>query len=152
MADAPIGAPIADFVERPGEVYVAKTELKAGALNLLDVLFQNITHIAPAIAGFFFTQFVVSLAGASAVLAYLIGVLVVLGLGICLAILAKHFPSELLNSLMENTPSTATGCVVKSVVLPESISTTMQSNSAAPGPKQHCMLSRTKTNCVNPLC
>jgi amino acid transporter len=92
MADASVG-PIESFAERPGEVYVAKTELKAGALNLLDVLFQNITHIAPAIAGFFFTQFVVSLAGASAVIAYLIGVVIVLGLGICLAILAKNFPS-----------------------------------------------------------
>jgi amino acid transporter len=91
MTDASM--PIEDFVERPGEVYVAKTDLKAGALNLLDVLFQNITHIAPAIAGFFFTQFVVSLAGASAVIAYLIGVVIVLGLGILLAILAKNFPS-----------------------------------------------------------
>jgi amino acid transporter len=88
-----IGTDAADFVESPGEVYVAKTELKAGALNLVDVLFQNITHIAPAIAGFFFTQFVVSLTGASSVLAYTIGVVVVLGLGVCLAILAKHFPS-----------------------------------------------------------
>jgi amino acid transporter len=93
MTDAPIGTAIEDFRESPGQVYVAKTDLKAGALSLVDALFQNITHIAPAIAGFFFTQFVVSLAGASAVLAYLIGVLVVLGLGTCLAILAKHFPS-----------------------------------------------------------
>ena len=93
MAEAVKGNTIEDFVEQPGEVYVAKTDLKAGALGLVDVLFQNITHIAPAIAGFFFTQFVVSLAGASAVLAYSIGVLVVLGLGICLAILSKHFPS-----------------------------------------------------------
>jgi amino acid transporter len=93
MTDASIGTAVEDFVESPGEVYVAKTDLKAGALSLVDALFQNITHIAPAIAGFFFTQFVVGLAGASAVLAYLIGVLVVLGLGTCLAILAKHFPS-----------------------------------------------------------
>ena len=92
MPNVPIARP-EDFVEEPGQVYVAKTDLKAGALNLIDVVFQNITHIAPAIAGFFFTQFVVSLAGAHAVLAYAIGVLVVLGLGICLAILAKHFPS-----------------------------------------------------------
>ena len=82
-----------DFVERPGEVWVAKTDLKAGALNLVDALFQNITHIAPAIAGLFFTQFVVSLAGAHAVFAYTIGVLVVVGLGVCLAILAGRFPS-----------------------------------------------------------
>lgn len=93
MSEASVGGGAQDFVEEPGEVYVAKTELRAGVLNLVDAVFQNITHIAPAIAGFFFTQFVVSLAGAHAPFAYLIGVLVVVGLGICLAILAKRFPS-----------------------------------------------------------
>ena len=80
-------------VERPGEVWIADTELKAGALRLPGAVMQNITHIAPAIAGFFFTQFVVSLSGAHSVLAYLIGVLVVVGLGVCLVQLAKNFPS-----------------------------------------------------------
>jgi amino acid transporter len=93
VSEMSVGKTVEDFVEEPGQVYVAKTDLKAGALNLVDAVFQNITHIAPAIAGFFFTQFVVSLAGAHAVFAYAIGVAVVLGLGICLAILAKHFPS-----------------------------------------------------------
>ena len=54
---------------------------------------QNITHIAPAIAAFFFTPFVVSLAGAHSVLAYAVGVVVVFGLGVCLTQLAKNFPS-----------------------------------------------------------
>jgi amino acid transporter len=80
-------------VERPGEVWVAETDLQAGALSLLDALFQNITHIAPAIAGFFFTQFVVSLAGGAAVFAYVVSVVVVLGLGSCLSTLARRFPS-----------------------------------------------------------
>jgi amino acid transporter len=72
---------------------VARTDLRAGALRLPGAVMQNITHIAPAVAAFFFTQFVVSLTGANAVFAYTVGVLVVLGLGICLAILANHFPS-----------------------------------------------------------
>ena len=42
---------------------------------------QAITHIAPAIAGFFFTAFIVSLAGITAPLAYFIGFLIVLMLG-----------------------------------------------------------------------
>ncbi len=39
---------------------------------------QAITHIAPAIAGFFFTAFIVSLAGITSPLAYFIGFLIVL--------------------------------------------------------------------------
>ena len=54
---------------------------------------QAITHIAPAIAGFFFTAFIVSLAGITAPLAYFIGFLIVLMLGSTLAQLAKHMPS-----------------------------------------------------------
>jgi amino acid transporter len=93
VSDASIGKDPVAAVERPGEVWVAETDLQAGALSLLDVLFQNITHIAPAIAGFFFTQFVVSLAGGAAVFAYTVGVIVVVGLGCCLATLARRFPS-----------------------------------------------------------
>jgi amino acid transporter len=54
---------------------------------------QNITHIAPAIAAFFFTATIVGLSGGHAPLAYLIGFLVVLALGMCLVQLAKKFPS-----------------------------------------------------------
>ncbi len=54
---------------------------------------QAITHIAPAIAGFLFTPFIVSLAGITAPLAYFIGFLLVLMLGSTLAQLAKHMPS-----------------------------------------------------------
>src|SRR4249919_757388 len=70
-----------------------KTDLEADAIGLLGATMQAITHIAPAIAGFFFTAFIVSLAGITAPLAYFIGFLVVLMLGSTLAQLAKHMPS-----------------------------------------------------------
>ena len=81
-----------EAVEASG-VWVAETKLKAGSLRLSGAVMQNITHIAPAIAAFFFTPFVVSLAGAHSVLAYAVGVVVVFGLGVCLTQLAKNFPS-----------------------------------------------------------
>jgi len=70
-----------------------KTELEADAIGLLGATMQAVTHIAPAIAGFFFTAFIVSLAGITAPLAYFIGFVIVLMLGNTLAQLAKHMPS-----------------------------------------------------------
>ena len=70
-----------------------QTDLKANALSLTGATMQAVTHIAPAIAAFFFTQFVVSLAGITAPLAYFIGVIVVLMLGSTLVQLSKHMPS-----------------------------------------------------------
>ena len=70
-----------------------KTDLEENAIGLLGATMQAITHIAPAIAGFFFTQFIVSLAGITAPLAYFIGFVIVLMLGSTLAQLAKHMPS-----------------------------------------------------------
>jgi amino acid transporter len=87
------GTDAAGFVEKPGEVYVAETELRAGAVNLAGAVMQNVTHIAPAIAAFFFTQTIVGFSGAHAPLAYLIGFIIVLALGMCLVQLAKRFPS-----------------------------------------------------------
>jgi amino acid transporter len=72
---------------------VVTTELKRDAIGLVGATMQAITHIAPAIAALFFTQFVVSLAGVTAPLAYLIGVAVVLMLGSTLVQLSKHLPS-----------------------------------------------------------
>jgi amino acid transporter len=69
------------------------TDLQRGAIGLLGATMQNITHIAPAIAALFFTQFVVSLAGVTAPLSYLLGVIVVLMLGSTLVQLSKHMPS-----------------------------------------------------------
>src|SRR3982074_87960 len=82
-----------DVVERPGEAWGAQTPLSAGAIGLTGAVMQNITHIAPAIAGFFFTATIVSFAGGHAPLAYLLGFLVVLALGMCLVHLATPFPS-----------------------------------------------------------
>jgi amino acid transporter len=70
-----------------------ETDLEQNAIGLLGATMQAITHIAPAIAGFFFTAFIVSLAGITAPLAYFIGFLIVLMLGSTLAQLAKHMPS-----------------------------------------------------------
>ena len=70
-----------------------RSDLEPDAIGLLGSTMQAITHIAPAIAGFLFTPFIVSLAGITAPLAYLIGFLLVLMLGSTLAQLAKHMPS-----------------------------------------------------------
>lgn len=83
----------ADFVEALGKDYVAETELKPGAVGLAGAIMQNVTHIAPAIAAFFFTQTLVGSAGGQAPLAYLIGLVIVLSLGLCLVQLARKFPS-----------------------------------------------------------
>src|SRR5919198_4141929 len=77
----------------PPGAAVVRTGLKEGAIGLTGATMQAITHIAPAIAALFFTQFIVSLAGITAPLAYLIGVLVVLMLGNTLVQLSKHLPS-----------------------------------------------------------
>src|SRR5882757_8579227 len=79
--------------EPQGQVMVAETELDAGAVGLTGAIMQNVTHIAPAIAAFFFTQTIVGYAGGHAPLAYLLGFIIVLALGMCLVQLAKKFPS-----------------------------------------------------------
>ena len=81
------------FVERPEGGLIARSQLKPNAVGLSGAIMQNVTHIAPAIAAFFFTQTIVSFAGGHAPLAYLIGFIVVLALGMCLVQLAKRFPS-----------------------------------------------------------
>src|SRR5437868_2207397 len=54
-----------------------QTDLKPNSLGLVGVTMQAITHIAPAIAALFFTQFLVTLAGVTAPLAYVVAVAVV---------------------------------------------------------------------------
>jgi len=70
-----------------------ENRLLKNQVTLPGALMQNITHIAPAIAAFTFTQTVVGFSGGHAPLAYLIGFILVLGLGMCLVQLAKNFPS-----------------------------------------------------------
>ena len=93
MSDRHARAAVEDVVERPGEAWIAETPLRAGAVGLTGAVMQNVTHIAPAIAAFFFTATIVSFSGGHAPLAYLLGFLVVLALGMCLVQLAKRFPS-----------------------------------------------------------
>src|SRR5690349_18547362 len=69
------------------------SDLKADSLGLLSATMQAITHIAPAIAALFFTQFLVTLAGVTAPLAYLLGVVVVLMLGNTLIQFSRRLPS-----------------------------------------------------------
>ena len=76
-----------------GQAPVIRTDLRQNSLGLLGVTMQAITHIAPAIAALFFTQFIVSLAGVTAPLAYVVGVVVVLMLGNTLVQFSKHLPS-----------------------------------------------------------
>ena len=70
-----------------------KTDLEENAIGLLGATMQCITHISPAIAAFFYTAFVVSLAGLTAPLAYFVGFVLVLLLGNTLVQFSKHLPS-----------------------------------------------------------
>src|SRR5258708_9025638 len=93
MTDEDVQTSSASFVETPGAVWVAKTDLNPGAAGPIGAVMQKVPHIAPAIAAFFFTQTIVGFAGAHARLAYLLGFIVVVALGMCLVQLAKRFPS-----------------------------------------------------------
>ena len=75
------------------EYIVASTELNGGALSFLEVLMQSITDISPAIAALFFTPFVVGFAGVVAPLAYPIGFIITLMLGIALVQFTKKMPA-----------------------------------------------------------
>ena len=93
MTDSYVRQRAEEVVEKPGEVWIAETPLRAGAVGLTGAVMQNVTHIAPAIAAFFFTATIVGFSGAHAPLAYFLGFLVVLALGMCLVQLARRFPS-----------------------------------------------------------
>ena len=72
---------------------VIKTELKAGALSLPEVLMQAITHIAPGAGLILSIQFIVTQSGITAALAFSIAFLIVLTLGISLTQLARYLPA-----------------------------------------------------------
>ncbi|MBA2286869.1 MAG: APC family permease [Ktedonobacteraceae bacterium] len=69
------------------------TELQAGALGLPEVLMQSVTDIAPAIAALFFTPFVVGFAGVVSPLAYPVGFVITLMLGVVLVQFTKKMPA-----------------------------------------------------------
>lgn len=77
----------------PPQGGVMKSELERNAIGLVGAVMQCITHIAPAIAAFFYTTVVVNYAGVTAPLAYFAGFLLVLMLGNTLVQLSKHLPS-----------------------------------------------------------
>src|SRR5215471_5742012 len=80
-------------IEVESKVPIVHTELKAGALSLAEALMQSVTTIAPAIAALFFTPFVVSLAGVASPLAYPVGFIITLLLGIVLVQFTKKMPA-----------------------------------------------------------
>jgi amino acid transporter len=67
--------------------------LRAGALKFPAILMQGITHIAPAVGLILSIQFIASVAGVAAPLAYLLAFFIVLTLGISLTQLARQLPS-----------------------------------------------------------
>src|SRR5580693_6422197 len=77
----------------PQQAEQVGTRLRAGAIGYGGATMQAVATIAPAIAGLFFTQYVVSLTGVTAPLAYVLGVLIVLMLGSTLVQLSKHMSS-----------------------------------------------------------
>jgi amino acid transporter len=81
------------MAQMTGSAAPVRTDLKPGALGLLGVTMQAITHIAPAIAALFFTQFLVTLAGVTAPLAYVVAVVLVLMLGNTLIQFSRVLPS-----------------------------------------------------------
>lgn len=72
---------------------LGSTQLQAGALGLIPAIMQSVTLIAPAVAATFFLPFVTSLGGVTTPLAYPLGFLITLGLGLMLVQFAKHMPS-----------------------------------------------------------
>jgi amino acid transporter len=77
-----------------GAANPAHAGLRPGAIGLLGVLMQGISHTAPATAILLTLPFIASHAGLTAPLAYLIALLIMLMLGLSLAQLTKHMPSS----------------------------------------------------------
>ena len=73
------------------DVYVAETELQAGAIGFWGNLVQAVTHIAPGLNVLLGLTFIVSFAGVTAPIAYLLGGIICLGVAVVLTQLAKEF-------------------------------------------------------------
>jgi amino acid transporter len=67
--------------------------LRANALSFPSVLMQSITHIAPATGLVFVLQFITTMAGLAAPLAYAVAFLIVMATAVCMVQLALHLPS-----------------------------------------------------------
>ena len=67
--------------------------LRAGALGLPSVIMQAVTHIAPGTGVILTLQLITKHAGQAVPLAFAIGFVIMLALGMSLAELAKHIPS-----------------------------------------------------------
>ncbi len=67
--------------------------LRANALSFPSVLMQSITHIAPATGLVFVLQFITTMAGLAAPMAYALAFLIVLATAVCMVQLALHLPS-----------------------------------------------------------
>src|SRR5438270_12707829 len=74
-------------------VMVVTTELKAGTLSLPEVLMQNVSVIAPAIAYLFYTLVVVRLPGLTFLLAYRIAFVITGMLGMVQVQLSNMMPA-----------------------------------------------------------
>jgi amino acid transporter len=67
--------------------------LRANVLSFPSVLMQSITHIAPAVGLVFVLQYITTMAGLAAPLAYALAFLLVLPTAVCMVQLALHLPS-----------------------------------------------------------
>src|ERR1700744_2056569 len=67
--------------------------LRANALSFPSVLMQSITHIAPAVGLVFVLQFITTMAGIAAPMAFALAFFIVLAIAVCMVQLALHLPS-----------------------------------------------------------
>src|ERR1700687_2227060 len=75
----------------PSDAVVADTELQAGAIGFWGNMVQAVTHIAPGLNVLLGLTFIVSFAGVTAPIAYLLGGIICLGVAVVLTQLAKQF-------------------------------------------------------------
>ena len=88
MSSEAVAPPI---VGATGGLVVADTELQAGAIGFWGNMVQAVTHIAPGLNVLLGLTFIVSFAGVTAPIAYLLGGIICLGVAIVLTQLAKQF-------------------------------------------------------------
>jgi amino acid transporter len=72
---------------------MTETRLRANALSFPSVLMQSITHIAPAMGLVFVLQYITTLAGIAAPMAFAVAFVIVLAIAVCMVQLALHLPS-----------------------------------------------------------